>query len=147
MFRNQIPRTAIRIRHHRFADSLLATASPLKVRMVSSPAAIKPLLEHVMAQDSDAPCSLIWIASDTISHYRHNLCRSWSDAFDNIRYRPLGDIEDFNSTVVNDWGLKQSGATIYISGDSRLNRIVTQVLESAAVPGSSIFTDITDAQK
>jgi len=106
-------------------------------------AAIKPLLEHVMAQDCDTPCMLIWIASDSISHYRHNLCRSWSDAFDNVSYKPLKSINEFTISSVKHWGLQQTGVKIYISGDTKLNHIVSTVLESAGVESELLHIDST----
>lgn len=105
--------------------------------------AIKPLLEHVMSQECDTRCTLVWIASDSVSHYQHNLCRSWADAFDNIFYHPLGSIDDFSVSAVSDWGLQQSGATIYISGALELNRKVKEVLTMAGVADTAIQIDAT----
>lgn len=104
-------------------------------------AAIKPLLEHMMSQDSDTACTLIWIASETISHYQHNLCRSWADAFDNVYYRPLGSIDDFTENAINEWGLIQPGVRIFISGDPGLNRTVHSVLEASGVAETSVQID------
>lgn len=106
-------------------------------------ATIKPLLEHVMTQENDTPCTLIWIASASISHYQDNLCRSWADAFDNISYKPLTDITEFTESAISEWGLTQVDAAIYISGDSSLNQCVACVLESAGVPATSVITDTT----
>jgi len=51
-------------------------------------APVKSLIEHAMALDSAESMHLYWIAPDG-GHYLDNLCRSWSDALDDFRYRPL----------------------------------------------------------
>lgn len=105
--------------------------------------AIKPLMEHVMSQDSDTPCTLIWIASSSVSHYLHNLCRSWSDAFDNIRYEPISNISEFTASSIKTRGLQQIEASIYISGDSHINTQVRKVLLGSGVSSRSIHVDAT----
>lgn len=52
-------------------------------------APIKSLIEHAMALDAAETLGLYWIASGNSGHYLDNLCRSWSDAFDNFGYVPL----------------------------------------------------------
>lgn len=53
-------------------------------------APVKSLIEHAMALDTAESLHLYWIASDK-GHYLDNLCRSWSDALDNVRYTPLAE--------------------------------------------------------
>jgi CDP-4-dehydro-6-deoxyglucose reductase len=54
---------------------------------------IKSLIEHAMALDVAERIHLYWIATPGNSHYLDNLCRSWSDALDNVHYTPLAATE------------------------------------------------------
>ena len=46
-------------------------------------AAIKSIVEHVTAQESEMPITLYWLA-ESKGHYLQNLCRSWEDALDQV---------------------------------------------------------------
>jgi CDP-4-dehydro-6-deoxyglucose reductase len=50
---------------------------------------IKSLIEHAMALDIAEDIHLVWITTDSNSHYLGNLCRSWADALDNFHYTAL----------------------------------------------------------
>ena len=52
-------------------------------------AAVKSLLEHVTAQDSDRTVYLYWLACGPDGLYLDNLCRSWADALDQLEYFPI----------------------------------------------------------
>lgn len=52
-------------------------------------AAIKSLLEHVTAQDSERVIYLFWLACGAEGLYLNNLCRSWADALDQLHYFPI----------------------------------------------------------
>ena len=52
-------------------------------------AAIKSLLEHVTAQEKERAIFLYWLACGAEGLYLNNLCRSWSDALDELHYIPL----------------------------------------------------------
>ena len=52
-------------------------------------AAIKSLLEHVTAQDSERTIYLYWLACGSDGLYLDNLCRSWEDALDQLHYIPI----------------------------------------------------------
>ena len=52
-------------------------------------AAIKSLLEHVTAQDSERTIFLYWLGCGTDGLYLDNLCRSWNDALDQMHYLPI----------------------------------------------------------
>ena len=49
-------------------------------------AAIKSLLEHITAQEEETSIHLIWMSCNKDGLYMNNLCRSWTDAFDDFRY-------------------------------------------------------------
>jgi hypothetical protein len=79
-------------------------------------AVAKPMIEHIMATETDPDCSLLWVASN---HYRHNLCRSWSDAFDWFSYQPLTDKTGLNSAIT---ALQQQSAQplkLYLSAGAQ----------------------------
>ena len=52
-------------------------------------AAVKSLLEHITAQDSERAVYLYWLACGTDGLYLDNLCRSWADALDQLEYFPI----------------------------------------------------------
>lgn len=52
-------------------------------------AAVKSLLEHVTAQDSERVVFLYWLACGGDGLYLDNLCRSWNDALDQMTYLPI----------------------------------------------------------
>ena len=49
-------------------------------------AAVKSLLEHITAQEQELHIHLIWMSCGKDGLYMNNLCRSWTDAFDNFSY-------------------------------------------------------------
>ncbi len=52
-------------------------------------AAVKSLLEHITAQDSERSVYLYWLACGAEGLYLNNLCRSWADALDQLEYFPI----------------------------------------------------------
>lgn len=107
-------------------------------------AAIKPLIEQLMQLDQEPPCTLIWIATEDVTHYRHNLCRSWADAFDNIDYASLNSITDFTIDKIKKLQLTLANSDIYISGEQHCCKTVNQVLCSAGMPPDAITIDKTN---
>jgi CDP-4-dehydro-6-deoxyglucose reductase len=49
---------------------------------------IKSLIQHAMSLEMAENMELFWV-SDWLPHYQENLCRSWTDAFENFSYNPL----------------------------------------------------------
>ncbi len=52
-------------------------------------APISSLIEHAMALETGEDIFLYRLSPQPGRHYLDNLCRSWSDAWDNVHYRPL----------------------------------------------------------
>ena len=52
-------------------------------------AAIKGIIEHVIALELTQPIYLFWVAIHKDGHYLKNYCRAWSDALDNFRFYSL----------------------------------------------------------
>ena len=52
-------------------------------------AAAKSLLEHVTAQETERSLYLYWLACGAEGLYLNNLCRSWTDALDQMHYIPI----------------------------------------------------------
>ena len=50
-------------------------------------APIKSLIQHAMSLELTESMDLHWIADDA-GHYQDNLCRAWTDAFDDFTYAP-----------------------------------------------------------
>jgi CDP-4-dehydro-6-deoxyglucose reductase len=52
-------------------------------------AGVKSLIEHAIALDMEEDMHLYRIACKPEEDYLHNVCRSWSDAIDNLYYHPF----------------------------------------------------------
>ncbi len=91
-------------------------------------AAIKPMIEHIIATEEEPRCTLLWQAK---KHYKSNLCRSWNDAFDWFSYRPLDNIE----SVQNELALLLKDSTtvrIYASMPSGEHTTLRQLCSTSA---------------
>ena len=100
-------------------------------------AAVKSLIEHVIALDEAYGIDLIWVATGAIGHYQDNLCRSWEDALDSLRYRPLrvnsvsGDPETWSATLAGALTrLENPGACdFYIAGPQPFIAVAQDLLK------------------
>ena len=64
-------------------------------------AAIKSLLEHLLAQEVELPIHLYRLHSQPDFFYLENLCRAWRDAFDNLTYHQLAmDHNSIRQTII-----------------------------------------------
>jgi CDP-4-dehydro-6-deoxyglucose reductase, E3 len=77
-------------------------------------APVKSILEHAMALEAAEALELYWVAAGKGGHYLDNLCRSWSDALDNFRYRPL-TTEDALRRALQDHP-RLAGCDVYVAG-------------------------------
>ncbi len=80
-------------------------------------AAIKSLLEHVTARESETPMHLYRICCSREDLYLDNLCRSWADALDEISYTSLIIGESYER-----WAAE-------LSGLDRVAAMLTQVAD------------------
>ena len=56
-------------------------------------APVKSLIQHAMSLELAESMDLHWVA-DAAGHYQDNLCRAWTDAFDDFAYVPHPQTED-----------------------------------------------------
>lgn len=95
-------------------------------------AAVKSLLEHLLAREIDLPVCLCRLSSLSRPFYLENLCRSWQDAFDNFTYRELAatkesDYAEAIVAAVDGWR-KQRAVDVYLSaGQNVLDAVVQPV--------------------
>ncbi|MFK8028403.1 MAG: 2Fe-2S iron-sulfur cluster-binding protein [Gammaproteobacteria bacterium] len=106
-------------------------------------AAIKSLLEHITAQEQELHIHLIWMSCGRDGLYLNNLCRSWSDAFDNFTYSGISLDESIKQLIDNP---QQGCATVEAH--------ITQVLQpyddlschdvyvSAPAPATKLFENV-----
>jgi len=64
---------------------------------------IQGMIEQVLNDEFDVPCCLLWKASDKVTIYRSNLCRSWHDAFDQFEFLPLASDADILTAIPQHW--------------------------------------------
>ncbi len=55
------------------------------------------MLEHLFNLENEDRATLLWLATPQCGHYRHNLCRSWDDAYDNFSYLAVPENSDFSA--------------------------------------------------
>ncbi len=109
-------------------------------------APIRGLIEHAMALDCAARMHLYWIADKDAGHYLNNLCRSWTDAFDNFTYLPIaaGDnsiaIDEIISAIVE---IHENLAALdfYLCAGGELTARIELLLLENAVPKSQLRTE------
>lgn len=117
-------------------------------------AGIKSLIEHAIALDAQQPIHLLRLNKSASLDYMDNICRSWTDAVDNIHvYQGIlcPDIK-CNDLVTDDraWKVTQEyfsedfeillDADIYLSGISSFVDLLSERLRHHGVPGTHIKT-------
>jgi len=81
-------------------------------------AAIKSLLEHVTARESEIPIHVYRICCSQEDLYLDNLCRAWADALDEVSYTAMVIGDTFEKWAADE-----------LSGLDRVAAMLTQVLE------------------
>ncbi len=72
----------------RFVLDMTSTRPVLLVAWGAGFAPIKSLIQQVFNLEQAESIHLVW-AAEAGGHYLGNLCRSWADALDNLRYSPI----------------------------------------------------------
>ena len=103
---------------------------------------IKPLVEHMLSLEEETACALIWIAGTPAGHYRHNLCRSWSDAFDQFEYVPLNCVKELSDQLPASWSEKLANALVYLGVEPGDKRDYKSALVRAGAKPEAINSDI-----
>jgi CDP-4-dehydro-6-deoxyglucose reductase len=84
-----------------FGEFVLDEDSPRPVIFLAFGAGfapIKSLIQHAMSLELAESMDLHWIA-DAAGHYQDNLCRAWTDAFDDFTYAPHPSTDDIESLM------------------------------------------------
>ena len=102
----------------RFAIDDDSTRPALFIAFDTGFAAIKSMLEHLTARESEQPLFLYRICCGKEDLYMHNLCRSWTDALDEFSYTPLVIEESFT-----EWAADE------MSGMEKVEAMLRQVLD------------------
>ncbi len=79
----------VRAPYGRFAFDENSTRPALFIAFDTGFAAIKSILEHVTARESEQMLHLYRICCQKEDLYMDNLCRAWADALDELNYTPL----------------------------------------------------------
>ncbi|MEM7256032.1 MAG: 2Fe-2S iron-sulfur cluster-binding protein [Pseudomonadota bacterium] len=98
-------------------------------------AVIKPMIEHIIATGLEPLCTLIRITS---SPYKHNLCRSWDDAFDRFHYHSINDATALPDVLPG----STLPITAYVSATTNLQHVLDTLQQVPAI--SKVIAD-TDA--
>ena len=97
---------------------------------------LQGMIEQVLNTDLGTPCCLVWRASEYITQYRSNLCRSWHDAIDEFDYVPVASTADVLNALPEAWLSRLDECEVYL-GTQDLALI--EQLQSRGVETTSIF--------
>lgn len=136
--------------HGRF---VLRTESPNPVLFLAWDtgfAPIKGLIEQAMAVDAAEAMHLWWGARTEGGHYLHNLCRAWSDAFDNFTYAPAVAAGAPGPTV-RSWlaalgadAASLAGHDAYVAGPTWFLEAVAPELLARGLAPSQLYAGVVD---
>lgn len=112
-------------------------------------AAIKSLIEHAIALESEQPMHLYRAAWDASGYYGLNLCRAWADALEGFRFTTVGpDVMAHDGGLLA--GLAAAIATdhadmaemdCYVSGLPEEPSVIRERLTTLGVPADRLFVD------
>ncbi|MGC2520622.1 MAG: 2Fe-2S iron-sulfur cluster-binding protein [Burkholderiales bacterium] len=101
-------------------------------------APLKSLIEHAMALDTAEALRIYWHASRPGGHYLANLCRAWSEAFDNVRYAALaGDVGEFAQRIMAECA-ELKDCDVYLAGSQPFVDQVGERLRAGSLPARRI---------
>lgn len=99
-------------------------------------AAIKALIEHIIATEIDPLCTLFFVST---TPYKKNLCRSWADAFDWFNYESVADKQSLPAHLSTLRSNRQP-LKFYISASYSTQTEVCEILQKAGT-ADLIVTD------
>ncbi len=121
-------------------------------------AAIKSLLEHVTAQDTERIIYLYWLGCGEEGLYLNNLCRSWDDALDQLQYVPIQMSRKINEILDKDYeGISTiedklldslhhvehlDDAEIYLVSPEPVAKLVEQLLAQKGLPTQHMYHEV-----
>ncbi len=97
---------------------------------------IQGMIEQVLNDELDVPCCLLWKASEKVTHYRSNLCRSWHDAFDQFDFVPVGSNENTLRALPDQWRSLLPHGEVYLG---KKDSTLCQQLVKLGVKPTSIY--------
>jgi len=111
-------------------------------------APVKSLIEHALTLELADHVHLFWITTDHRSHYQHNLCRAWMDAFDHFHYTPMS-LPDGTGEQQWQTQLKQIGDEypdlsdyiVYFCGPEQMAKTARDAFTSRGLPKKRLFTE------
>ena len=124
-----------------FEDATLEKYHHVFIAVDDHFAVIKPMIDHIMATELEPQCTLLWVSGN---HYKHNLCRSWDDAFDWLSYHALPDIAALNESIIKVHQQSCKPLKVYLSAPhTHQSAVETQLLSTSI---TEIHTDSTVIQ-
>ncbi|MEI6412880.1 MAG: 2Fe-2S iron-sulfur cluster-binding protein [Pseudomonadota bacterium] len=107
-------------------------------------APIRSLMEHALSTDGVEQLTLVWVVPQAGGHYLDNLCRTWEDAFENVRYLPLvmaeEEVDGLIHALPTDSLLHPDGR-IYLAGPPAWIQVVAERLRDPDHPGRSLVVE------
>ncbi|MBM4190288.1 MAG: 2Fe-2S iron-sulfur cluster binding domain-containing protein [Betaproteobacteria bacterium] len=106
----------------RFVLDMTSTRPVLLVAWGAGFAPIKSLIQQIFNLEQAASIHLVWAALAD-GHYLDNLCRSWADALDNLRYSPIQSPDAPSSVAqvallaedLKDWDVYAAGPADFVA--------------------------------
>ena len=112
-------------------------------------APIRSLIEHAMALEVAGSIHFIWMTESNKERYLDNLCRSWTDAFDNFHYYGINEAvssKNFETLKQAIEQLKIKSAHMcnydfYIAGNERFLCAGKEILMAQGLPEEQLSLD------
>lgn len=113
-------------------------------------APIKSLVEHAMALESVESIHLYWLGRNDDDRYLGNLCRSWTDALDDLHFTPLDTPNDVRAASASRSdlavGLRPLFAAhpvladfdVYVAAPDAALATITSLLTDAGLPAAQL---------
>jgi len=116
--------------------------SPVFIAGGAGFAPVKSLTEHAMSLETYETIRLYRAVSLEGGDYLENLCRSWDDALDEVRYVPLegDDMDALMQKIAADIG-DLAAVDVYAAGPEELLRAAEAVLFEAGLPTDQLFLE------
>jgi len=100
---------------------------------------LQGMIEQVLNDESDIPCCLIWKATEKVTQYRSNLCRSWHDAFDQFYFVPLSSDANTLGALPEQWHAQLVHCEVYCG--NKETSLCQPLIELGVDPAAIYFPD------
>jgi CDP-4-dehydro-6-deoxyglucose reductase len=120
-------------------------------------APIRSLIEHAFSIEAEGPIHLYWFGSSDARIYQANLCRSWTDAFEQFLFTPLVAGSDLETMAARDPGRVAqllgrvpqdhpdlAEFDVYIAGGDLISAAAEKFFRDYGLPGTRVVRGVVN---